>query len=274
MGILLGLIAALFWGVSDVLVTQGARRIGVGRLMIVFEGLGLLAAGLILLFQPTLPNPSLGAWTLVFGLSVLNCLGAFLLYRAFEIGTLALVAPLASGYAVVTASLALLGGERLPLLVIAGALLVVAGVVVVTRSQYVGVITSRRGMPETLGVVVVFGIFYWALAFVTPSLGIYWPIFALRLIRVIAGFAIVGAAFTFRDVPFARLAVAAVLSTVAFVAFNLGITGSSTTIVVTIASLASAVTVVLARMMLREQLSRKQWFGVGLITIGVLLISQ
>ncbi len=274
MGILLGLVAAVGWGISDVLVTQAARRIGVGRLMIFFEGLGMLAVAALLLAWPGMPRPTLGAWTLVIGLGLLNCLGAFLLYRAFEIGTLALVAPLASGYAVVTTALALIGGERLPLLVVVGALIVVAGVVVVTRANYAGAIGSLRGMPETLGVVVLFGIFYWALNFVTPSLGIYWPIFVLRLIRVLAGLAIVGSVLAVRDVPLARLAVAALLSTAAFVAFNLGLTSSSTTVVVTIASLASAVTVILARIMLREQLSGKQWLGVGLIIVGVLLISQ
>src|SRR5918998_1570687 len=150
MGVVLGLIAALGWGIGDVLVTQAARRIGVGRLMVFFEGAGLLAIATILLFRPAAPDASIAAWTLMIGLGAINCVGAFLLYRAFQIGTLALVAPLASGYAVVTASLAILSGERVPLLLLLGALLLIAGVVVVTRSQYSGQIGSLRGLPESL----------------------------------------------------------------------------------------------------------------------------
>ena len=258
------------------LITRAARRIGVGRLMIFFEGAGLIAISLILLIQPDVPAGTLGSWAFMVALGLLNCLGAFLLYRAFQIGTLALVSPLASGYAVVTALLALLAGERPPLLPLLGSALLIAGVVVITRLQYMGEIRSLAGLPETLGVVVTFGVFYWALGLVTPSLGIYWPIFVLRAIRVVAGLLIVraGAFARLSDVPLASLAAAAVLSTIAFVALNLGLTTSSTVIVVTLASLASAVTVVLARVMLQEQLTRGQWLGVGLILLGVVLVSQ
>jgi drug/metabolite transporter (DMT)-like permease len=276
MSIVFGLVAALGWGIGDVLVTQAARRIGVGRLMIFFEGIGLLAISLVLLLRPSLPDPSPGAWALMVGLGLLNCAGAFLLYRAFQIGTLAVVAPLASAYALVTALLAILAGERVPLLLLLGALQVIGGVIIVTRAQYAGAVVSPRGLPETLGVVAVFGVFYWALSFVTPALGIYWPIFVLRAIRVLAGLAIAGAGarLALHEVPFARLAAAAALSTIAFIAFNLGLQSTYTTVVVTLASLASAVTVVLARAMLHERLSRGQWFGVALILLGVLLVSR
>ena len=274
MGIVLGLIAALGWGIGDVLVTQAARRIGVGRLMVFYEGVALVAIGAILLLRPAVPHSSAGAWALMLGLGLINCLGAFLLYRAFQIGTLALVAPLASGYAVVTAGLAILGGERVPLLLLVGSLLLVAGVGVVTRAQYTGRIGSLRGLPETLGVIVVFGIFYWALDFVTPSLGLYWPIFVLRAIRVVAGVLLSGAgALAWQDVPVRRLLIAAVLSTAAFIAFNLGLGSTYTTIVVALASLASVVTVVVARFALHEQLVPAQWFGIGLILLGLLCIS-
>ncbi len=275
-GIGLGLVAALCWGISDVLVTQAARRIGVGRLMIFFEGIGLIATSLVLVTRPGGPRGTPGAWALMAALGLLNCAGAFLLYRAFQVGTLAIVSPLASGYAVVTALLALLTGERPPLLPLLGSCVLIAGIVVITRLQYTGAVQSLAGLPETLGVVVTFGIFYWGLGLVTPSLGIYWPIFALRATRVVAGLVIArGRSFVHpSDVPWGGLTIAAVLCTTAFVAFNLGITTSSTVIVVTLASLASAVTVVLARLTLHEHLNPGQWLGVGLILVGVLLVSR
>ncbi len=274
MGIVLGLIAALCWGIGDVLVTQAARRIGVGRLMVFYEGAGLLAIGVILLLWPAVPHSRAGAWALMLGLGLINCLGAFLLYRAFQIGTLALIAPLASGYAVITAGLAILGGERVPLLLLVGALLLVAGVVIVTRAHYSGQIGSLRGLPETLGVMVVFGIFYWALDFVTPALGLYLPIFVLRAVRVVTGVVLAGAGtLVWQDVPFRRLLVAAALSTAAFIAFNVGVDSSYTTIVVALASLASVVTVVVARFALQERLVPAQWVGIGLILLGLLCIS-
>ena len=66
---------------------------------------------------------------------------------------------------------------------------------------------------------------------------------------------------------------AAVLDTLAYVAFNLGIASAYTSIVTALASLFSAVTVLLAWAILRERLAPAQWTGVAVILAGVLLVS-
>jgi drug/metabolite transporter (DMT)-like permease len=275
MGILLGLTAALCWGIGDVLVTQSARRIGVPRLMIYFEGSGLFFVSLLLLFNPGTRGAQAGTWAAMLGLAALNCVGAFLLYRAFTVGSLALVSPLTSGYAVVTALLAFAAGERPPLVPLVGALLLIAGIVVVTRAQYGGNIKSLAGLPESLGVIVLFGIFYWAVGLITPLLGLLWPIFVLRATRVVFGLATKrGPGVGWSRIPWAYLLVASFLSTIAFMAFNRGIETTYTTVVVTLASLGSAITVVLARLTLHEDLVPAQWLGVGMILVGVVLVSR
>src|SRR5919202_4894550 len=174
MGVGLGLIAALGWGIGDVVLTQTARRIGPVRLLVYFESAGLLAISLLLLIRPTLPHATPSMWVLMIALALLNSVGALLLYRAFQIGTLALVSPLASANAIVTALLAFLAGERLPLLTVVGALLLVGGGGLITRFQYAGGIGSLRGLPEALGVAGIFGSFYWSMHVVTPAISIYW----------------------------------------------------------------------------------------------------
>jgi drug/metabolite transporter (DMT)-like permease len=69
------------------------------------------------------------------------------------------------------------------------------------------------------------------------------------------------------------IVVASLLNTLAFVAFNLGVTVGSTAIVATLSSLASAVTVLLAWLILRDRLAPWQWVGVGIILGGVVLVS-
>ena len=276
MGIAWGLIAALSWGISDVLVTQIARRIGVGHLLVSFEGAGLVAAVALLLLRAESPVAAPGAWALMLGLGVLNGVGAFLLYRAFRIGTLSVVAPVASANAIVTGVLAFAAGERPGLFPGIGVFLLVMGVAVVTRAHYAGGVGTLAGLPEALGVVFCFGVFYWALNLVTPVLGVFWPILVLRTVRVIGGLLI-----QMREAPapltgalWGRVIVAAALSTVAFAAFNLGLNTTHTAIVASLASLSSAVTVLFARVLLREQLAPGQWVGVGLILLGALLVSQ
>jgi len=258
--------------------------------------------GLLLVASPALPAATSGMWVLVVGIGLFNLAGTLLLYRSFAIGTLALVSPIASAFAVVSALLALLAGERPALLALVGALLLVGGVVIVSRSQqgvpaanhqepssegqriaYVrpwSFVLGRRlppGVPEAIGVALCFGVSFWALDFVTPALGILWPVLVLRIVEAIAV-----VLFLLRNrTPPARLTrgmallvlASAALDTLAFVAFNLGIGSAYTSIVTALASLFSAVTVLLAWAILRERLAPAQWAGVAVILVGVLLVS-
>jgi drug/metabolite transporter (DMT)-like permease len=298
MGIVFGLTAAICWGVADFVVTQIARELGVAQSFFYVQVIGMGLIGLLLLASPILPAPSAGMWMLVVGIGLFNLAGTLLLYRSFAIGTLALVSPIASAFAVISALLALLAGERPALLALLGALVLVGGVMLVSRSQpetkderqktnddsssilRPSSFVFRRlppGVLEALGVALCFGISFWALDFVTPALGILWPVLVLRIVEAVAV-----VLFMLRQrMPPARLTrgmaalvlAGAVLDTLAFVAFNLGIGSAYTSIVTALASLFSAVTVLLAWAILRERLAPSQWAGVAIILAGVLLVS-
>lgn len=293
MGILFGLTAAICWGVADFAVTRIARDLGVAQAFFYVQIIGMGLIGLLLLVNPALPAPTAGMWLLVVGIGVFNMAGTLLLYRSFAIGTLALVSPIASAFAVVSALLALLAGERPALLALLGALVLIGGVVIVARAQsapkddsnallrpspsVVGWLGLPPGVPEAIGVALCFGVSFWALDFVTPALGILWPVLVLRIVEAIAAVLFM----LRRRMPPARLTrgmmalalTGAVLDTLAFVAFNLGIGSAYTSVVTALASLFSAVTVLLAWAILRERLAPAQWAGVAAILAGVLLVS-
>jgi drug/metabolite transporter (DMT)-like permease len=63
------------------------------------------------------------------------------------------------------------------------------------------------------------------------------------------------------------------LDTAANIAYNIGIATALTSVVVTLSSLFSAVTVLLAWVVLRERLALWQWAGVLTILLGVLLVN-
>lgn len=98
-----------------------ARRIGVTQAMFYLQLVGLLMTGAALLRWPDLPAPTRTMWVVTIGISLINLAGTLLLYRSFAIGTLAIFSPITSGFAVVTALLALLGGERPAPVAITGA---------------------------------------------------------------------------------------------------------------------------------------------------------
>src|SRR6476620_9399118 len=136
MGILFGLTAALCWGVADFVITRIARALGVAQAFFYVQIIGMGLIGLLLLANPAIPAPSAGMWMLVVGIGLFNLAGTLLLYRSFAIGTLALVSPIASAFAVISALLALLAGERPAPAALLGALVLVGGVVIVSRAQH------------------------------------------------------------------------------------------------------------------------------------------
>lgn len=280
MGIFCGLLAALSWGTTDVFIMGLTRRVGTSRAL-VYTQLGcLLTICLLLLAQHQTPTSNPKLWLLVLGCGVCHVAGMLLMYRAFEIGSLALVSPIGSGFAVVTALLALASGERPAAAALLGALILCCGVVLVTRSHSDQKATMA-GVPHAIGSAFAFGAMFWALGFVTPHMGPVWPLLVLRLM------ALSSAVFTFlmqkrrntlepitdkkRIWPLTLGVVAT--DTIAWIAFNVGVRSDYTTIVTALASLYSAVTVVIAWGLFRERLAPSQWTGVAVIFLGILLVS-
>src|SRR5262245_59558694 len=123
MGILFGLVAAFGWGTGDFIAGRVSRLIGVIQTMFYIQMCGLISIGALLLLLPGAPAPQAGAWALAALIALGNFAGTLLLYRAFTIGKLSIVGPIASGFAVVTALLALAAGERPAPLGLSGAVL-------------------------------------------------------------------------------------------------------------------------------------------------------
>src|SRR5258708_7301938 len=120
MGILLGLVTALTWGGADFLARFATHRIGTLRTMLYMQ-----LTGFVLL---TICLPRLGgwghladgsgwqpwAWGLLAG--CINAISTLALYRSFEIGKMAVGAPLSSSYPFLSLALSVFMCERLSLL--------------------------------------------------------------------------------------------------------------------------------------------------------------
>jgi drug/metabolite transporter (DMT)-like permease len=248
------------------------------RTLLAVQVFGLIAFFPVIVFKAGMPSGPLSAWAAMAAVSVVSCAGVFLLYRAFEIGTLSLVSPIASGFAVVTAAIALAFGERPPGLAIGGAALLIFGVVVVSRTRSEGS-ASVDGLAEAVGAIVGFGIYFWAVGELTPELGVYWPVAITRVVELVLALLVIwlrppppaGEGDLRTAMPF--LVAAAVFDTGAILAFNLGVASAYTTTTTALTSLYSTVTILLAWVILRERLARTQWAGVGVVLAGVFLVS-
>jgi drug/metabolite transporter (DMT)-like permease len=289
MGIVLGLLTALSWGSGDLLARFAARKIGTFRTMFYMQLTGFVLLTAVLHWLGGWGHLADGsgwppwAWGILVG--VLNTFGTLALYRSFEIGKMAIVAPISASYPALTMLLAATTGEHLTAVRLAGFALILAGVVVVARGDDS---TNEVSVPEKkhLGVgwallaALGFGVMFWIIGIrAVPLTGSVQTVWVIRLTSVL----LTGVVMLLLRKPM-RLPAAAganrwilgvgILDTSAYVLNNYGMQHEQVSVVSVLASLYGAVTVGLAATLLGEKISRVQWAGIVAIFAGIILISR
>ncbi|HEV2386880.1 MAG TPA: DMT family transporter [Candidatus Acidoferrales bacterium] len=286
--LILGLTAAISWGVADFLARFAARQIGAYRSQFFMQafGFGMLSA-FWLASAPAGPAPVPGtAWSWAALAGALSASGSYALYRAFETGILAVVAPISAAYPALTVLLSIESGEKIHLARWAGIALVLAGVALAVSS------TTESGPPASadarrvangavgwaIAAALAFGVMFWLLGYrVVPALGGVASVWGLRLVGVVGmGAAALPLRQTLR-LPGARtlwlLMAMGLLDTAAYLANNFGMQLGHVAVVTVAVSVYAAVTVFLAAAVLREKLTGGQWLGVGLIFAGIVALA-
>ena len=125
-----------------------------------------------------------------------------------------------------------------------------------------------------------FWLFYF---YVEPNLGYAVPLIVLKTLATVGSMRALAALRRGETAPGERLSLrprivllslgAAAADTLAWLTYIWGTSSTSATVVTALASLFSVVTVLLAWSLPRERLARHQWIGVGVILLGILLVS-
>jgi drug/metabolite transporter (DMT)-like permease len=301
LGIILGITAAVCWGGADFLARYGTRRIGAYCTLFYMQFFGLAGLGAYLLMAgPSWPGSRPGgeawhAWLWAIAAGLLNAAGSLALYRAFEVGILALVGPIAASYPALTVVLDILTGEKLGAARAIGVGMALIGVILAaippstqTPESSSLVNSTQTSQPRSrlaggvgwaIAAAVSFGLMFWLIGLrVTPVLGGILPVWLFRLTTVAVLLTLALPARQDLRVPrgggiWWLLAGTGILDTCAFVATNLGLTTEQVSVVTVLSSLFGVVTVALAWAVLRERLSRWQWCGIALIFLAIALIS-
>ena len=290
MGILLGLLTALTWGGADFMARFVTHRIGTLRAMLCMQLSGLF---LLTIFLPLLGGwghlaDGSGwrpwAWGILAG--AINACGTLSLYRSFEIGKMAVVAPVSASYPALTLLLSWLTGEQLTLVRIAGIILTLLGVVVVAggekapeSSDSEPVRKNGRGIGWAVMAAIAFGFLFWLLGIrVVPRVGATQTVWLIRLTSSILAAAILFFGKQPMSLPRGNLRWMVLgmgaMDTGAFVLSNRGMQMEQVAVISVLGSLYGAVTVGLAAIFLREGVSHAQWFGIAMIFLGIYLISR
>jgi drug/metabolite transporter (DMT)-like permease len=300
MGILLGLLTALTWGGSDFIGRFAARRIGPLRTALYMQVSGLVLLTIFLQWVGGWGHLIDGsgwlpwAWGALAG--VVNGISTLALYRSFEVGKLAVVAPISASYPALTVVLSVFTGERLTVIRAVGVLVILIGVVIVVRGEAESA-TTTVGSPESdpesknsayktasgVGAALIsavgFGLLFWLLGNrAVPRVGFAATVWLIRLTcSVFTALAVLimkqPISLPRRDPGVLWVLSMGFLDTGAFVLNNLGMRLEQVSVVSVLASLYGAVTVLLSAVVLRERMSGWQWLGIVAIFAGIGLIS-
>ncbi len=132
--IVFALLASCSWGLSDFIGGFASRRFGTVTVLLLVEAGGLVVAGAVLLIvsPAMLSGPDA---LLACGAGLIAVTGLACLYSAFAIGTMSVVAPVASAGVVLPVLVGLIRGDRPSPLQLAGLAVIVTGVMLASRER-------------------------------------------------------------------------------------------------------------------------------------------
>lgn len=285
--VLLALGAAVAYGVGDFLSGSASRTVHFARIALVTQAVMTAVTWAVVWPVGGTMSGSVIGWGLVAGVGA--SLGTVTLYRGLGSGQMNVVAPLsAATAAIVPAAFGVLTGERPSWLVLAGVVVIVPAIWLISSGERQP--GEDRRLKEGAGDGLLAGIAF-AVSFIAldraPADGGLWPaaftqLSALGVIGLAVGSLLRPgrservrsdrATAPERRRAYLAAAAAGVLGACAVAAF-LYATGSGILVVTSVlTSLYPAVTVLLARLLLLETASRLQVVGLLLAVVGVVLV--
>ncbi len=272
-GIVLALAASLSWGIADFVGPVKARVLGTLRVLIYAQVAGFVGIAILLAVKRApVPGPEV---LLAIPASLSGTLGLYAYYRGVIAGAVSIVAPVAGASAVVPVIIGIATGDRPGPLPFVGILCALFGVALASREPGDNDRRLAAGVGLALLAAVGFG-FYFPFMHVAGDEDPWWASMIFR------GFstALVAIAVLARRPPLhlARTDLAVVILVgLGDMMGNLLFAASSghglVSVTSVLASLYPIVTIVLARIVLREHVASIQRVGVVLTLTGVALIS-
>jgi drug/metabolite transporter (DMT)-like permease len=275
----LALASSLSWGLSDFLGGLQSRRNHVLAVMLLSQALALaILVAAVLAGAPTEHDAASTAWAASVGL--LGLLGLLAFYRALAIGTMSIVAPISATGVAIPVLVGLASGERPGALQVAGIALACAGVVLAAREAPSDDAEARRASRASIGLALIaavgFGTFFAGIDRAEETGDVAWVLLAARTADVallVTAALVVRPAIPRAPVTLAAIAAVGVFDLLANLLFVLATGRGLLSVVGVIGSLYPAVTVILARFVLHERLSRTQNAGVLITLAGVVALA-
>jgi drug/metabolite transporter (DMT)-like permease len=275
----LALASSISWGTADFLGGLQSRRHALLAVLLVSQAVALaILVVAVLAGAPTEHDTAATLWAA--GVGALGILGLVAFYRALSIGTMSVVAPISATGVAIPVLVGLVSGERPGALQVAGIALACAGVILAARDAPAEEEATRRAGRTAIGLALIaavgFGSFFAGMDRAEETGDVAWVLLCARVVDV----ALLGAAAAvFRPrLPRAGTALGVIaaigaLDLLANLLFVLAAGRGLLSVVGVLGSLYPAVTVILARVVLHERLTRTQHAGVLVTLAGVVALA-
>jgi drug/metabolite transporter (DMT)-like permease len=272
--IFLTLGASLSYGLGDFLGGLTSRRTHVLRVLVVSQAAGA-AAVVVWVALADEPFLGLGATLAAVGAGLGGVSGLAALYRGMAIGAMGVVAPISSMAAAIPFAVGVARGERPSLLQFLGAVVALAGLGLVSRTNEELRGRVAAGVGLALLAAVGFG-FYFVLLDVAADESPSWAVLVARLSS--SGLALAASLAAGLSLGLPRRLLLPVLGVGlcdvgANVLFALATTKGLVSVVSVLTSLYPAVTVALAAALLRERVGGIRLVGAGAVLAGAALLT-
>ena len=274
MGAVLGLAAAVAFGVSNYVAGIGARRLHFLWVSLIGALTGLVGSAVALVWlHGNGPDPTALGWGGSSGVG--SAVGTLALYRGYGHGQMAVAGPLSAvGAAALPAVVGALLGDHLPPIAIAGVLLALPGIWLMSRAPGGSVGHARVGVVDGLASGAGFGLLFIALSRAGDRAGL-WPIVAGMVVSSV----LLGVSTAVARPPWQGssmlvlvLILAGLLSVSADILYFLATHQALLTIAAVLASLYPGVTIAMAAIWLRERPDRGQVVGLVVSAVAVTAI--
>ena len=274
-----GVVSALGWGSADFIARFSGRTLGtkVALFGMIAVGAAALTVAVLAIGLPPAGTPM--AWALVAVSGTAIVVGTLLLYDGLARGPVTVVAPIVGAYPVLNIAANLARGARPSTLEWTAMAAVLIGVVVVARSaaqfEKSGSLSKadiRRTIAVALSSAAAVALGVGAAQDATPTFGQLQTVWLGRIVSLIVLAILFAAQQRLPRIPrrwWPLVALQGLLDSGGYVAVLFGGHGPGSEIAIVIASSFSVVTVVLARLLLKESMSSPQWLGVAAIVAGI-----
>lgn len=266
------LAASACWGTADFVGGITSRRLSALAVLLTIEGSGLvLIAAVVIATGEPLPGGRDLALSLLAGVAGISALGAF--YRALAIGTMSIVAPISATGAVLPVVVGIATGDRLTVVLGAGLVLTLAGVVLASREEDQGH-ASRASIGLALLAALGFGSFFIVYDAASDA-SVLWAMLCIRIVALplVGGLVLVRGVGLPRGRDLVVLGGAGVLDLSATGLYALANRQGALSVVAVVGSLYPVATVLLAQAVLSERVSRLQAGGVAMAFAGVAAVT-